>query len=493
MNANASPPKKKGIFARISDIPARMSLPARGAAVTAIFLVTLVTVVWTAFLFDSSHLPWRHGMTFQRIAIVIGTAMLLPWLVYEGLRLWLDEPRSQFADLKFAWNAGLRALKEHGLSLQTTPLFLVLGSPNGDQEQGLMHSAGRPLRLKGVPEGTAPLHWYADVDGIFLFLTEVSRTSALSTLMYQHSNPAAVSATSGPLANPKVVAGSPTTGPLGSLELELSSKAATELELSFQTVCQLIRSARRPLCPCNGILVLLPFSVFRLKGEIMENFEKAIKTDLLDLHESFQVRCPVMSLIVGMEYEAGFREMVRRIGVDRTRSQRFGMGFDVRAKATSVELSLLAAHVSGRFEDWVYELFREPGTLSRPGNRHLFSLLCQVRSLLQVRLANLLARSFGFDAAARSQETPFLFCGCYFAAVGDTSDRQAFVKGAIDKLVTEQEHVEWTPQTLRIDRRNTWVARSVFFVNGILFLTLIAMILDMRLGWSRRVFDASAS
>ena len=253
MNDNAPPAKKKGFFARISDIPARMSLPARAAAVTAIFLVTLVTVVWTAFLFDSSHLPWRHAMTFQRMAIVIGSAMLLPWLVYEGLRLWLDEPRSQFADLEFAWNAGLRALKEHGLSLQTTPLFLVLGSPNGEQEQALMHSAGRPLRLKGVPEGTAPLHWYADVDAIFLFLTEVSRTSALSTLLQQQSNPAAVSSpvapASGPLANPKMVVGSPTTGGLGSLELELSSKVATELELSLQTVCQLIKSARRPLFP----------------------------------------------------------------------------------------------------------------------------------------------------------------------------------------------------------------------------------------------------
>ena len=114
--------------------------------------------------------------------------------------------------------------------------------------------------------------------------------------------------------------------------------------------------------------------------------------------------------------------------------------------------------MSGRFEDWVYNLFREPGSLSRPGNRHLFSLLCQVRSLLQVRLANLLARSFGFDKTSRSEATPFLFCGCYFAAVGDTNDRQAFIKGVIDKLIAEQEHVEWTSDKLRIDRRDAWLA-----------------------------------
>ena len=486
MNAKASPAKKKGIFARIRDIPAGMSLPARGAAVTAIFLFTLVTLVWADFLWDPNHLPWRHAMTYQRMATVIGSAMLLPWLVYHGLRLWLEEVRSPFVELEFAWNAGLKGLEEHGLSLRSTPLFLVLGSHHDEQEKLLMQSAGRPLRLKGVPAGAAPLHWYAAPDGIFLFLTEASRINALSALVDQRNNPGAgsspIASISGQSANPKAA---PSGGPLGSLELELSPKIETELQLRLQIVCKLIKSARGPLCPCNGILVLLPFSIFRIQGEFTERMEKTIKSDLLEIQESFQARCPVMSLIVGMENEAGFREMVRRIGADRALAQRFGMGFDVRATATSSELSSLAAHVSGRFEDWVYNLFREPGSLSRPGNRHLFSLLCQVRSLLQVRLANLLARSFGFDKTSRSEATPFLFCGCYFAAVGDTNDRQAFIKGVIDKLIAEQEHVEWTSDKLRIDRRDAWLATCMLIVNVLLLLSLMAIPLIGTLGWNR--------
>ena len=77
------------------------------------------------------------------------------------------------------------------------------------------------------------------------------------------------------------------------------------------------------------------------------------------------------ALIVGMERERGFRELVRRVGRTRARSQRFGRRFDVRCLASARELSAFCAHVCGAFEDWVYTLFRDEGSLTRPGNIRL--------------------------------------------------------------------------------------------------------------------------
>ena len=408
-------------------------------------------------------------MTYRRILIVIGSVLLLPWLFYEGLRLWLEEERSRFPDIDFAWNAGIRELEEHGLSLNTIPLFVVPGSHSDQQEKSLMQAAGVNLRVHGVPEGPAPLHWYAHPEGIFLFLSETCQISALAVLLNKRDAQIAAATPVGQPVAAKV-------GAADDAEVEITSRSSAEVSMRLTYVCGLIKRARQPFCPCNGILVLLPFSAFKIQGEFSEKFARLVKSDLITLQETLQVRCPVMSLIVGMEHEAGFRELVRRIGIDRARVQRFGMGFDVRSPATADELSLLGAHISGRFEDWVYTLFREPGTLSRPGNKQLFALLCTVRTFLQVRLASLLANGFGYEAAVNAPQVSVLFCGCYFASVGDTKDRQAFVQGAVEKLVDEHENVEWTQRTLKDDRRYVWMANITIVLNAILLTLLILMI-----------------
>ena len=101
-------------------------------------------------------------------------------------------------------------------------------------------------------------------------------------------------------------------------------------------------------------------------------------------------------------------------------------------------------HLCGAFEDWVYTLYREPGVLSHPGNTHLYHLLCKVRCNLTGRLAEVLSGGFGYDERTANGDDPISFSGCYFAATGVTPDRQAFVRGVIEKLVDEQEQIEWS-------------------------------------------------
>ena len=115
------------------------------------------------------------------------------------------------------------------------------------------------------------------------------------------------------------------------------------------------------------------------------------------------------------------------------------------------------------------------GRCSRPGNTQLYALLCKVRLTVKHRLSEILAGAFGYDPH-RSQENPVLFSGCYFAAIGTTDDRQAFVKGIFNKLNEEQEQVEWTPRAMRNNRRYLWAAYLGLSLDVVLALALGGMI-----------------
>ncbi|HND55460.1 MAG TPA: type VI secretion protein IcmF/TssM N-terminal domain-containing protein, partial [Pirellulaceae bacterium] len=220
----------------------------------------------------------------------------------------------------------------------------------------------------------------------------------------------------------------------------------------LQFIGRLLRRVRNPVCALNGVLVLLQYeSIFSSPAELDE-LQKAIHADLATIQYATQVRCPVTALIVGLERERGFQELVRRVGRERALTQRFGRKFDVRCLPTSEELTALSIHVCGAFEDWAYALFREAEALTRPGNERLYELLSKVRCTWKVRLGDLLAGGFGSEPGDDASTDSLLFSGCYVAATGDTPDRQAFVKGVIDKLHEEQELVEWTDEALASQR-----------------------------------------
>ena len=66
-----------------------------------------------------------------------------------------------------------------------------------------------------------------------------------------------------------------------------------------------------------------------------------------------------------------------------------------------------------------------------------------------------------------------MFSGCYFAAAGETDDRQAFVKGVFDKLPDEQAELQWTEAGKREDAKYQRLAR---FVSALDFLVLASLV-----------------
>jgi hypothetical protein len=266
-----------------------------------------------------------------------------------------------------------------------------------------------------------------------------------------------------------------TSPPAGAKGVGLSQDEGIEQERRLEYLCQLVRRTRQPLCPINGILTLLPFKLIQGGPREAMAVQQAVGRDMAVVARVFQLRCAVNAVVVGMEDEPGFRELVRRVGRDRAMMQRFGKGYSVSNPPLPERLGPLCAHACGSFEDFVYMLFRERGSLSKPGNTKLYALLCKIRHQVQERLENILVTAYGSDPDKDPHAEPMFFSGCYFAAMGETEDRQAFVKGVLDKLPQEQGELQWTTKALREDQSRQRSAQLVFALDFLLLVSAVGM------------------
>lgn len=547
------------------------TLAGRAAFATAVFLLVLVVTTWVLFLTNPDHVPWRHSLGWGRMLGELVLVIVIPILVYRAIKVWSTGERSLFPEIDHAWNAGLAALAEHDIPLRTTPVYLILGMKGTKLETRLLRAAQLELRVIAVPDGPAPLHWYASPDAIFLVLRDtswlgsqvglvtdraklqgqrarmlndaplVSVTSsppALSgpestapkspapqpthsaqapatarppqqsarqahgTLMLDQFLQQRATEASGKAAAPGEAASRPPSGQPGAVTdtqrsqiaqtaapsrprspldedidsgpAALSANQIAELLRRVQYVGHLLRYERHPICSANGILVVLPFEMFNCIASEVDGICQAVSSDLLTLQRELRVACPITMLVSGMEKDEGFQEIIRRIGRDRAINQRFGRGFSVKDVPTVDVLRAFVAHICGSFEDWVYALFREEDSLSRPGNTHLYGLLSKVRCTFRPRLESVMTRAFGGDADGKTQGN-LLFNGCYFAATGAKAELQAFVKGVIHKLLSEQDSVQWTDEALQEDRGNArlklfgWLI-TLGFLGGLIYM-----------------------
>lgn len=586
--------ERLGCIARIIPV----TTPGCATLLTVIFLLSTAITVWVVFWLDPSNVPWRQSYSWWRILGIIALVIAIPWVVHKTISLWLEGTSNAYPDLDYAWRAGMHALATNELSINSVPLFLITGSSGEAQEKAIMNASGLRLSVEGVPQGPAPMHWYANSEAIYLFCSDSSWTSALASLREEIAMEAAASGLSAespsvmqssmdlaeaivraqpqqpqqpepepqrpqsqnirgtlelndfvnpthakPPSQPapsnqptkssqssfrgtlmlgddtSQLVSSPSTSPTNVIPASatpspsrvlqqapatrqtlqssmpftgevnaLSSKKPVLVSHQYSTSClqelqylgQLVCRARQPLCAINGVLSLIQFESIHSSQTELEELQRAIRGDLETIRYAFQVRVPVSALVVGLEKERGFRELISRVGKERARSQRFGRRFDMQAVPEKDQLVALATHLCGVFEDWCYTLFREEHALTRPGNTRLYELLSKVRCGWKGRLGEILSGGFGSDTTKRGEESSSLFSGCYFAATGDTPDRQAFVRGVVEKMGEEQELIEWTPEALGANKRQNISANLGVFVALGLLASLIVMYFFLR-------------
>jgi len=326
------------------------------------------------------------------------------------------------------------------------------------------------LNLDSYAKATAPPSAPSEPDniqGTMMFDEEGSKPSKPA------QRPAA-SAPQLPAASPKPRSRPPADTQVPFEPVTLSSQENSEQRRRLYYLGQKLAQSRFPFCPHNGILTLLSFRCIELNREQARELEGAVRGDLDVLRTSTRLRSPVTALIVDLEDEPGFAEMVSRVGPQRAYSQRFGRGYSLEKKATAEELAALSQHVAGAFEDWIYMLFREQDALYRPGNQQLFALLCKIRCRLKGRLTDILADGFGSEEGTEGSRTRNLFSGCYFSSIGTDAAESAFCKGVFEKLIDEQEQVEWTEEADELEQRYRF---SIKIAVGLLILMTASLIL----------------
>jgi hypothetical protein len=506
---------------------AQISLPALVATVVFVLLVGIATIV-VVFLLSDRGERYYAPRWFRDLTIIILLIIVITTVTYYTVKLWVEGEASPFEDIDRAWQAGMEALERNRFDLRQIPLFLLLGSEGPDQNRILFSAARLSLTFDNVPPGRESLHWYANQDAIYLVCTEVGCLSRLAQLARQGGVAAAaapaptsagsnITGTMAPshdlmeaaqrlsvereAADGDGGAAAPVRAPAldirGTMEISTVDVRETirphaaprilgkSLELNREEVelqrrrlaylCKLIERNRRPLCGVNGVMTLVSNKLISADSSEGARTKEAIRNDLDGLIAGLKLRFPVVALVTGLEEEKGFDELIRRVGRERALAQRFGKGFGVWDPPIDEEIEALCKHACGAFEDWSYYLFKEPNSLSKPGNRSLYMLLCKVRRTLQPRLEQILVGGYSFDAQKQSDSPPILFAGCYFAGTGDVPERQAFVKGVFERLPEQQEELEWTEAALaEEDRYRLW--STIAFSTAGLFLLGIAFV-----------------
>jgi hypothetical protein len=464
------------------------------------------------------HAPlWLKPVWLPLLFVVVYALSWLGWWLWK--LLWPEKEVSDFPDIDDAWEEAVGALHQGGIDPTEAPLFLVLGRPLGG-EAALFSAAQLKLTVTGAPRYPhAPLHVYASRDGIYVTCAGASLLGHQAALFAEGDPGAGESA-----ASPEPAADDPeamykTMRPsasgntqeiqailrranaerrdlteeerrqvrlLGGLDGAQGAarpvrrrpllKSAADVELMtarFRHFCGLLVRDRRPYCPVNGIMVLLPLAATEIE-EAANQVGGLVQQDLAAARAVLQLHCPVFGLLCDLETAPGFVDFLERFPEEqrhRRVGQRFPLVPDLPEEEVPPVLERLVRWVcNDHFATWAYRLFRVETPEKRDmaeavrGNVRLYGLLRHMHEVDRP-LARLVTRGLG---------TPhnglLMLGGVYIAGTGLDPVQQGFIAGVFRRLIEGQNYVAWTDEGLAEEADyDRWAQR------GYLALVLLAV------------------
>jgi hypothetical protein len=502
----------------VGDIPrivAGMTLAGRIALCVAVFQVLVVLLAFALVVVGDEQQVLEAWLRPSNLAVLAVLLALTPLLVYQAARLWLERDVSRFPDILEAWRDGVAALRRQGLEPDEAPLFLVIGARSDEEEERLLAESPGEFMVTAAPPGDAALHVSGGPDAIFVCLATCSRLS--DTVRRGRFRPAPAPAAAGPVATgssagdirgtvmvqdaqagPPAAAESPAppervlthTIDIGSLSPAAvptprpTAASATERDETrerFSYVCRLLRTDRAGVAPINGIVAVVPGDLLVSGAVDPQLVGQALGDDLSTALSATGVRAPVVALVLGLDREPGFVELISRMPAAE-RAGRLGQRFPAGLVPSYDQLGSLASRACGMVEDLVSgRLFRSGTILATANNDRLATLVARLRSELAGRLTVILRRALVAPDGETSERAPFV-AGCYLAACGEPPDERAFVRGVIDRLLDCQGDLEWTQQEVHADARAHGVARVLWVVSGLLIAAAGIMVLWRMVG-----------
>lgn len=503
----------------------------------AIFLVIVVLLGWGGVVAweAATEGAFDAAMIYEPMSkpIIGGLCLiLLPVLGAKLLGGSSSPAVSGLAELDETWNKCLKALKDEQIDLKKTPIYLVTGVDDDLQASALLGASEQQFAVNQTPRGPAPLHVFATRKAILISLTDITCVGKFTHLLKSANSapsgppgfgapgqdPFATAGIGGPMQqtapdpeNPfatggfgappgmddDVAAGGATIGlPFGvSVEETLGSRGGAGMTApsapakprimnlppkqmaeqidQLEYFCHLLSKATDGQPCVDGILQFLSYDLLN-NQHLTSGVRSAIRSDVDTLVTHLGLRCPTIVLVGGMEADSGFQELVRRIGTDAARQNRFGKGFEIEFRPTDTQIAAVCAHATNAFEEWVYHLFRQRGSVTEHGNPKLYALLCEVRGELRNRLTDIMVHALGISQRDTSGRELPLFGGCYFAATGkQPHEQRAFVRSVFEKLMSYERSSAWTSEARKEQEAVTASSSAVWAVNTLLLLSLL--------------------
>ena len=394
------------------------------------------------------------------LAVLFYLTVRLAFLTYS-MRPGAIEP---IPDLDTALDIGLEAIDRAGISIQDTPIHLVVGTL--PDEEAALSTSPRIERTIQVAEANLPIHFYGGSNGIWITLPGVSAISKeaqvtagiLRAIRWPGRRRLAADAATQWPDQPQPAASvqsnqadSATLGignidmPLISESMSMSPEEKLHYRQRMEYVMQALKRIRHPLCPLNSVVLAFQWDWLSIPN--LAHILDAISIDMTAMQGTLGIRCLCTVLFLGIEKSPDFIEYVRCLESSELES-RLGCGLPSLCSMKSLDMDAM--------HDWLIRFF-EIQTLERlrrdirrhKTNRKLYRLLDTLRHSRQ---------SFGLlmtNAAGTDAEEPFHLGGVYFASAQriDQLDRPLF-DAVIDRINRDHdEAIGWSTQALEHDQR----------------------------------------
>lgn len=475
-----------------------LSLPVRVAGAVAVGVALFLSICVAGFVAVRIHHQepvWDNTLQAQ---LLIGLLVAIPIVSYFTVYLWLQPDTNRFPEIDAAWHAGLEALHRSGVDFQSTPLFLVLGARNVQQLTALMREADLSS-ADGLDANDSPLKWSWSSDRIYLACPVAGELSELARQLA--GNAAALEPVK-----------SVDSGQQEQCVAVPLDKVWTE---RLVHICKLLRQFRRRVHPLAGVLVLIPFRGLQATSGTADSLREGLRKDLKVIPDSAQACCAASVLVVDLETNAGFRELVKRSSLSKRPNARLGSSSSVNQPATDEHIQKVAYRACATFIEESERVLHQslqgavgapaneasgPANDSRPpdlgtdhklveelrGNWNLYLLTGLFRDRIRKHLSIVLqAFEQHQEGARRSDRTSVSFGGCYFASAGNAADRGAFVREPLRRLKDDLGPTALWSRTAIAASDHYRRLRTVFrWTNGLLVVIVIVLaIVGWQLGW----------
>jgi hypothetical protein len=418
-----------------------------------------------------SPFPQLHPYWLPLLFVLVYVGAWLGWWFF---RLLTDPRDGRYPDIDRAWTAGLAALDAAGIDPREVPLFLVIGKP-ATGTADFFAATKLPFAVRAEPRTSGtPVQVYATREAVFVACEGASVLAKLAdgfasrkpAVSLPPPLPGAVDLLDSPERPAEVIAGEPGppvvpegstdatttgledwlpkpgTGDIPSVPTDEAERLASRLKY----LCTLVAERRRPFCPANGIVWLLPVAG-TASERAADLTAAAVRADLIAAEAGLQVHCPAVAVVCDAQELPGFRDLVRGLPEPLSRERLLGRSFPLVPGVPATDRpGVLFAGV-----DWVVRnlvpgvVYQRFGTEAE-GNGERWSApnarLWALTAELYARRAAV-TRLIGQGIADGADRPPML-AGAYLAGTGPDERDQAFAAGVVQQLIGLQNNVAWT-------------------------------------------------